>query len=274
MKAISYALFGYNAERHKDCFDFNSYLRGLAINIRMARLIYPDWKIVLHVDNNTNEGIKDLLQRLPIEVVVCEDAPLTKAMLWRLKPLFDTKYTHVICRDLDSPITYREAQAVQCWLENGTKTAHAITDSISHTIPLMGGMIGFMSEHFRTRMNVKKWDSLFVGTSYDWSIKGVDQSYLNDKVYPKVAGYDTDSIMQHYVLGMPNTFLSSCFNYIPDIELPNVPIEMKESNDVCGHIGSAGYYETSMFKFLRKYWNEFDDLLQIESDYKSIFYWA
>lgn len=85
MKAISYALFGFDAERQKDCFDFNSYLRGLTLNIRMARLLYPDWNIVLHVDQNTNNGLKDLFDALPIEVVICEDAPLTKAMLWRLK---------------------------------------------------------------------------------------------------------------------------------------------------------------------------------------------
>jgi hypothetical protein len=274
MKAISYSLFGFDAERQKDCFDFNSYLRGLTLNIRMARLLYPDWNIVLHVDKNTNDGLKELFDALPIEVVVCEDAPLTKAMLWRLKPLFNTKYTHVICRDLDSPLTYREAQAVQIWLNNGTKAAHAITDSVSHCIPLLGGMIGFVSDWFTMYMGVNKWEDLFEGISYDWSRKGVDQDYLNAKVYPKLATHGSDSIMQHYILGMPRTFLTCYYNYIEDIELPNVCVEMKESNDVCGHIGAAGWYETAMFKFLHKHWSKFGDILEVEKKYNKIFYWA
>jgi hypothetical protein len=274
MKAISYSLFGYNAEKHKDCFDFNSYLRGLALNIRMARLVYPEWEIVLHVDESTNNGLKELFERLPIKVVVCENAPLTKAMLWRLKPCFDHNYSHVICRDLDSPLTYREAQAVQFWINTETKAAHAITDSISHTIPMLGGMIGFVPAWFGMKLNSSSWEELVSRGVYDWSVKGNDQTFLNNTVYPIFAKHGSDSIIQHYVLGMPNTFLNGYHNHIQNIEIPNVPQELNESNDVCGHIGAAGWYETAMFKFLRKYEDRFQDLAKVEKEYKSIFYWA
>jgi hypothetical protein len=280
MKVISYSLFGFNKARNENCFDFNSYLRGLLINIRMNRLIYPDWEINVQTDKSTYEGWKSLLDKLPITIEVHQDnVPLTLAMLWRLRPVFEKntkgewKYTHVLCRDLDSPPTYREAQAVKYWM-NRDKTMHAITDSISHDVPLLGGMIGIMPATFPMKMGVSNWGDLIrLKPNYDWTKKGTDQSFLTDVVYTVIAKHGSDSITQHYVLGMPNTFLSDYHNKIQDMEL-DIPFEYKESNDVCGHIGAAGYYETAMFKFLCKHWDKFTDILEIEKQYPNIFYWV
>lgn len=271
--AISYALFGYERGRQDNCFDFNSYLRGLLINIRMNRLLFPDWDIILQTDKNTYEAWKDLFNRLPIKVEVHQnDVPLTLAMLWRLRPCFDLNYTHVLCRDLDSPPTYREAQAVQYWI-NKDKAAHAITDSVSHDTPMLGGMIGFRPQYFRDKMGVSTWGDLIrLRPNYDWSKKGSDQSFLRDIVYPKFAQHGVDSITQHYVLGMPNSFLMDCHNKIQDMEL-NIPHEYKESNSVAGHIGAAGAYNVALEKFLRKYHDKFVDLHIAEEEYKDVFYW-
>lgn len=279
MKAISYSLFGYDRARHESCFDFNSYLRGLLISIRINRLIYPDWTICLNTDQATYNKFKDLFDRLPIKIEVHSNGvPLTLAMLWRLRPAFekneynDFKYTHVLCRDLDSPSTFREAQAVQYWI-NRDKSLHAITDSISHNVPLLGGMIGVIPKYFTHRMGVNTWrDLINLKSNYDWNRKGTDQDFLNEIVYPKFAQPGNDSITQHYILGMPNTFLSDYHNKIQDLEL-DISFEMKQSNDVCGHIGAAGYYETALFKFLKKHWNKFDDLIEAEKLYPNIFYW-
>ena len=271
-KVISYALFGWGKQQNKDCFDFYSYLRGLAINIRLARLLYPDWDIILHLDESTYDGFGKLFNSYPIKLQLCSEAPLTKAMLWRMKPCFED-YDFVICRDLDSPLTYREAQAVDFWMKRGTKTAHAITDSISHNIPLMGGMIGFIPAYFRHRTGYSSWEQM-VNVGYDWERKGADQDFLNNYIYPKVAQHGNDSITQHYILGMGNTFLSDYHNTILDVDIDNVPAIMRESNTVAGHIGAAGWYETYLFKFLKKYWDRFDDILEAEKEYKEIFYWA
>lgn len=273
MKCISYSLFGYNKERQENCFDFNSYLRGLMVNIRLARLIYPDWTIRVHMDLSTYMGFRDLFDKLPIQVlVVCEDAPLTKAMLWRLKPCFDTDVSHVICRDLDSPITYREAQAVKYWM-NKDKTAHAITDSVSHDVPMLGGMIGFIGKYFTDRMGCNDWDTLVNRGGYDWARKGTDQTFLTNEVYPRVAQHGNDSITQHYVLGMGNSFLSDYHTTIQDMDV-NLPIDLKESNDCCGHIGSAGYYNGQTSKFINKHADKFTDLIEIEKDYSDLFSWV
>jgi hypothetical protein len=267
MKIISYALFGYNKERQENCFAFADYLRGLLVNIRLARMVYPGWVIRLHVDQSTYDGLKDILTKLPIQIEICDDAPLTLAMLWRLKPCFDSQVEYTICRDLDSPLTYREAQAVEYWLRSG-KAAHAITDSVSHNIPMMGGMVGFW-KYIRDYTGVNTWEKL-VDKKLDFKVKGMDQFLLNKHVYP---GFSReDSIVQHYVLGMPDTFLSEYHTQIQDIDL-KLPQDYKETNDTCGHIGAAGYYSAPMNKLIQKHRDKFLDLEQIEKNYPTTFYW-
>lgn len=270
MNIISYALFGYNQKN--EGFDFNTYLRGFMINVRLARLIYPDFQIRLHLDKNTYTAFKSLFDSLPIQLEILNEEPLCKAMLWRMKPLFDENVEVVLCRDLDSPITYREAQAVKYWM-NKDKAAHAITDSVSHDVPMLGGMIGFKRRYFKDYTGFSSWDEMVNGSGLDYSKKGTDQTMLTNKVYPCFAKHGRDSITQHYVLGMPNSFLSDCHNKIQDMEL-SIPYDYKESNDICGHIGAAGYYEGALLKFLHKHVDKFNDLRDAESAFSDIFFWV
>jgi len=278
MNVISFSLFGFNKDRQKDCFDFHSYLRGLMINLRLARLLFPDWRVRLHIDQVSYDAFERLFELLSgdewsniIDIVICDEAPLTKSMLWRLKPAFDPNVERFICRDLDSPLTYRDAQAVQDWIESG-KAAHAITDSVSHNINMLGGMVGF-TKYFMDKVGVRDWDSL-VNQMGGYDRKGADQDLLNTFVYPHFAVKGTDSIKQHYVLGMPNSFLDGWTNEIPDVEVPGVHHYHKQSDDICGHIGAAGYYEPPLFKYLNKYWDSFDDISSIEKHYpKNLFFW-
>lgn len=282
MKAISYSLFGYAKERNENCFSFESYLRSLMISIRMNRLIYPEWTTVLNTDQETYEAFKELFDNASIEVYINEPAPLCKAMLWRLKPLYvmqgkkdwdKPKFTHVLCRDLDSPCTTKEAKCVQFWLNRGA-AIHAITDSVSHNIPLMGGMIGIKTADWTLRMP-DSWDKLLeLNTHIDYKQKGADQTFLNECVYPVWASKGTESITQHYLLGMANTFLNDYHNEVPEYIDLGLPAALDESRDTCGHIGASGFYETAMFRFLRKYWHDFDDLLELEAKWPNIFYWV
>lgn len=269
-RAIVYSLFGFNNDPQEG-FTFNNFLQGLLINVRLARLIYPDWEIVLELDQASYEAYQGLFDRLPVVLEINDNgAPLCKAMLWRLKPCFHD-YTHIIARDLDSPLTYRERQAVEHWISHN-KTAHAITDSVSHTEPLMGGMVGFIPPYFTMRTGFSSWQQMIESTYIDFKTKGDDQTFMKQVILPKVAEPGNDSITQHYVLGIGNTFLSDYHNHIPNMELDLDP-EIMESNGICGHIGAAGYYQTPCFKFLHKFKDQFEDLREIEKDYPKIFYW-
>lgn len=281
MNCISYSLFGTQANRHPDSFSFNSYLRGLFLSIRMNRIIFPNWENVVHVAESTYRENIDLFTRLNelinVRIVQCADAPICKAMLWRMKPVFEIspagwRYQRVLCRDLDSPTMYKDAQCVQQWVNNN-KAAHAITDSVSHTIPMMGGMIGFWPAAFRDVTGIQDWNQMFNGVGLDFSRKGTDQDFLNRYIYPFLSEPGRDSITQHYLLGMPNTWLSDFHSRVPDQPVLWLTDAERESNDVAGHIGAAGYYEGPMFRFLWKYKDKFKDLEAIEATQKETFIW-
>lgn len=268
MKIISYSIFGYNKEKPENCFDFKTYLRGLMINIRLAKVLYPGWRVAVNTDDATYERFEKLFNALQERGVLFyknNPAPLCEAMLWRMKPIWNEGVTHLLCRDLDSPLTYREAQMVQEWLQYD-KVIHAITDSIYHNIPLLGGMIGIVASHFKQRFST--WNDLIQG--YNYEKKGTDQDMLNQRVYPIYAQSGTESILQHYILGMPNTFLSGYRNKFIDEPLPNVDEKFRMTNDMTGHIGASGWYETFWMQFLKLDENNYKDIENIEQD---IFYW-
>lgn len=277
MKVISYSIFGYKKERQPGCDNFSGYLSGLMINLRLSMLLFPQWKVRVHMDRDTYNGFADLWTLLKessfgLQVVICDDAPLTKAMLWRMKPAFDKDVEMFLCRDTDAPLTYRDAQAVRQW-ELSTKQAHAITDSVSHTIPMMGGMIGFKTEYFKDYTGYTDWEAM-VSQQGGYEHKGADQDFLGRFIYPKYST-NNSSIMQHYFLGMHNTFIDgylrcdcpSILGHKKDCPLNidiNLPDEYKETNLICGHIGSAGNYEIPTYNFLRKYKDKFDIIRRAE----------
>lgn len=278
--AIAYSLFGYN-HQHENCYDFRSYLRGLHLNIRIAELLYPGWDVYVAIDQSVEmspyaEYFNSLVENMKVATGSFPPYELCKSMLLRLFPLFlndgsKPMYDRVICRDTDSLLSYRERQAVAYW-ERGPKMAHAITDSVSHSITLMGGMIGFQSGPFHERMGVKSFDELLsLSQGIDFTKKGADQDFLNRYVLPKVA----DSITEHFVLGHPQTFRGDCHNFIHDIDLKEigVPDELKETNGYGYHIGGAGFQTDSVVKFLSKYGKDNDYWDAIERQYPEVFYW-
>ena len=277
-KGISYALFGYGKDRHPECFDLISYTRALLWSMRMSRIIFPGWEVILETDKPTymgNQGLLDGLKRCGLVLHINEEAEMTKAMLWRLKPVFDyNHYSHIICRDLDSPPTYREAQCVQEWI-NSDLAAHAIADSISHGIPMLGGLVGFHTGYWPMRTGIQHWVHLFEGVNINFNHKGADQTFLNQYIYPKFASLQNPSIMQHYLLGMPNTFLPGYRNSIPNIEVDGVNREDAiESNDTCSHMGQAGWLLPQTFRFFNKHKEQFADIYEVEKQFPEVAYWV
>ena len=59
-----------------------------------------------------------------------------------------------------------------------------------------------------------------------------------------------------------------------DKPLPNVHEKYRQTNDTCGHIGAAGWYEAPMMKFLKFYDQYKDEYNELENIYKHLFYWA
>jgi hypothetical protein len=279
-KAISYSIFNAN-----DSHEFYSYLRGLWLNMRLNRLIYPTWTTVVIADDSVINSrfsplIKWMEQQADVKVYPFPyGQPLCRAMLQRMAVPFISgkdgwEYSHVLFRDTDSIPTYREAQAVAVWLREGT-TVHCITDSISHTIPLMGGMVGVRVDDFSFRMKANSLSELLAKSKLglDYNIKGTDQTFMNEVIWPEVSKHDSPSYTAHWIKGLVGGNQNSQYNYIEDIVLEDVPLEYKELNLCCGHIGSAGYYSDELVRFLFKHDIYREQYLDIERQYPQLFYW-
>lgn len=288
--AISYSLFGYDKERQHNCFDFNSYLRGMHICLRFNRILFPGWQMVVNIDEASyNSPYKPIFEwhanKGYIKFNICPDnEKLCKAMLWRLKTVFDMTgpgwtYTHVICRDLDSIATYREAQAVKQWIDED-KAMHCITDSVSHTIPMLGGMVGFRPGYVNDVMKItddpgKAWFHLMdMSGGIDFSRKGSDQDFLNSVMYPKLCQHATE----HFVKGRPHDLIEGNgrhYSIDPKIDIGLKP-EYVQTNLLAGHIGAAGFYEAPTMKFLYyddPYKSDYEELETMEG-FEQIFYWS
>jgi hypothetical protein len=284
MNAISYSLFGWS-DNHDQQISFKSYLRGLHLNIRVAQVLYPDWDVCVMADESVlsspyHELLSDLSTKGKIQLKTVRTAELCLMMLYRLCPLFfnaldgKIKYDRVICRDTDSLLSYRERQAVAYW-EQGPKMAHAITDSISHTVTLMGGMIGFKSGPFRDRTAVKSLgELLLLSNDINLTYKGSDQDFLNRYVLPKVH----DSITEHFVLGHPQTFRGDCHNFIHDIDLTEQLGGLsediyKELNGYGFHIGASGFQTDAVVKWLAQWGIDNEYWEELEKQYPDVMYW-
>lgn len=200
MKVVSYVIF-----RGEETDLFRFYEMGIDYNSRMNKLIYPDWKTVIHKTNT---------------VARCE------AMLNRLKPLWWEGVTHVICRDLDSITTYREAQSVQRWINSG-REAHGMNDAPAHGgMHLMGGMCGFKPKRIIERY--KTFEELIEG--FDLTKHGSDQDLLMQRIYPLV-------------------FDSMYF----EKDIPHTTDNPLWESELCSrHIGSAGFNEMETIRFLKR----------------------
>jgi hypothetical protein len=222
-------------------------------------------------------------------------------MLWRLKPIFHQnlegawKYDHVLCRDTDSIPTYREAQAVAKWIQEDT-CMHSITDSVSHTIPLMGGMIGIRPRYFSEIMEANSWHDLmgrslkggsngvpnhakgsltkyfrqYGECTYNFNQKGTDQEFLNAYCWPRVSRHDAPNFTAHWIKGLTGGNANRQYNYIQDIDLGHP--EYKELNYCAGHIGSAGFYDVALMNFLKTDPNK-EKYAEIEMKFPKLFYW-
>jgi hypothetical protein len=190
MNVISLSIFGCN-KKHSQCFSFNTFLKYLSFNIRVFDSVYSGWKIYLTTDHESYIAYRKYFKYLVNNDILCMNIKnyesLGKSMLWRLDPVsFADRF---ICRDIDSLPTHRERRAVEHWIINDT-LAHSMNDNKAHTVPLMGGMVGFKKNTFENEI----YDKI----EFDFNGKGSDQYFMQYHIYPLVK----HSITEHRMLGM------------------------------------------------------------------------
>jgi hypothetical protein len=268
MKVISYSIFG-----DPDSFEFPFYLRGLYFNARMNKLIYPDWKTWVSIEEDIYDSHRALIDALISNSLVqmvhlFEDAPLCESMLWRMCPMFfessQGEITHVICRDADAITTYKEAQAVQEWIDSGLGF-HGITDNPAHSLPMMGGMVGFKVDHFKAEF--PQWTSFEeMIKGQDLSKRGSDQDFMMKKIYP----FAKPNMMGHFFDGCRENVKIT--RHTAGNQIPGVDPKLWESNLTCRHIGSPGVVDFETLRFFQRF--DKTDYSEFEKQFPQIFYWA
>lgn len=272
MKVISYSLFRSNAAR----FEFLAYLRGFYLNCRMNNLIMPAqpvhmWITHLELELSIYEEYKNLFDWLVqynlLNLTLNEGpVPLCEGMLWRMKPIFTTDITHVLCRDADAITTYREAYIVQQWIESGVPF-HLIHDNPGHG-GFMGGMMGFDTAAFKAHTGINSFKEL-LGQD-DLSRHGSDQDLLNQRIAPAIGNnflWHTSKPGVPIEEGLP---IPTIYDQKP---IPNVDPKYWESNLCSSFIGSAGFNELETIRFLRRFDSYQWKHEPIEKEFKNIFYW-
>jgi len=147
------------------------------------------------VDDELDEGLyghelRALAADGLCRIIECGTATtLNEAMLWRLKPLWDSDVEVTLCRDLDSLPTFRDRMCVEGWLPIEKYAIIGINDSVSHTAPLMGGMCGFR-RWVKDAIGIPTWEAFIERAKQMtcWATPNSDQNVLENLIWRMVGG--------------------------------------------------------------------------------------
>ena len=131
-KIISYSLWGDNPK----------YCVGAIKNAEMRDRFYPDWIARFYVHKSVDQKYINKLRSTEGVEVIIKDGPADwTAMFWRFEAISDEDVEIMICRDTDSRLSDREAQAVKEF-ENSPCLFHIMRDHPYHNAFVLGGMFG------------------------------------------------------------------------------------------------------------------------------------
>lgn len=195
------------------------YVIGAQRQIQLASEFYPDWKVLIYTDNP--EPYKNYTNA---ETIVRNTD--MNGVFWRFEPLFEDDGNIVIVRDSDGRITFREALAVNIWI-NSRERFHIFRDHEAHNeFPIIAcafGLKGKLNDHLKTVMD------RFVEQPFYYTN---DQVFLRDFVYPDIS---SDVLIHSYNSGwfgatrkcLVNSY-SFCGNGFDENDMPIYPPTLAE----------------------------------------------
>jgi protein O-GlcNAc transferase len=196
MKVISFSIWG-----HDGCFQ-----QGALENVHLAAQYYPDWKCMFYLGHEVPQSLG--LRLMDAGAIVqwkTESLGAWEGLFWRFEPIYDPSVTHTLSRDCDSRLNPREAAAVNDWLRSG-RFFHSMRDHYEHNLPIMGGMFGCL--------NWPRFEHLLKGWT-QFGVKGCDQDFLNQKVWPEVQAVTLAHDRYADGLQMPNRDGKGIYEYKP-----------------------------------------------------------
>ena len=180
-KIISFSVYGSKSV----------YSLGAIKNIEVAKEVYPDWICRFYCTSeiaNLDE-LKTLASEGKCELFILESDIFP--MYWRYFASDDTDISHVIFRDTDSLVNFREEAAVSDWLSSNA-TLHSMHDNdVGHWSPIMGGMCGLkLPIDLNMTKSIDDWTK---SRNYKFHYSD-DQSFLSKIVLNKY----NNSVLDHH----------------------------------------------------------------------------
>lgn len=168
MNIISYSLWGNDLK----------YYKGALENIRIAKLLYPNWVCRFYVDKSVDVNFCQVLKKYNAQVILINNVlgPY-HGMYWRYLVNDDPNVTRYVIRDADSRHNTKEQAAVEDWIKSG-KSFHNMRDCPGHYRSMQGAMWGGTANKFNIEKLVKEH-----GKFEKW---GDDEFFLSNHVWPLI----------------------------------------------------------------------------------------
>lgn len=156
------------------------YWSGALKNIELVKKFYPGFISRFYIDNNCKKELIDTIKGDNVEIVLVDSKGSFDGMFWRFWVAEDPDVDIFMSRDCDSRISEREVAAVNEWLKSD-KDFHIMRDHPFHSVSILGGMWACRNGILRN-INLSK----LIENWKNHSIKGCDQDFLGQVIYPYV----------------------------------------------------------------------------------------
>ena len=171
-----------------------SFLEPLAKEIQM---LLPSWTLRIYIDftGSTSSQQASIFNIPNADICDMKDIPLFGSSLlsylpgrfWRFLPVFDPYVDYLVSHDLDSPMTARESETIDLWLNDTEKMKFFYTarDHDQHDASILAGLWGAAPGRARQRLfDIFRFMLIpSVGRRY---IEAGDQQFLDDFVWNPV----------------------------------------------------------------------------------------
>jgi hypothetical protein len=201
-KIISFSLWG----------DKPIYTVGAISNAKLAQKIYPGWicRFYIHRSSIPANIIQELEKQPNVELVDMPEDIGWSGMFWRFYPATENDVSIMLSRDCDSRLSIREKACVDTWLKYEDKKVMTIRDTCLHQSQMMGGLWAVKDGFLK--FIKPKLDSIIETTKYI-AIKGVDQDFLNNFIYPYSLGIINENNISTLDGSVPDTRQSSFISF-------------------------------------------------------------
>lgn len=170
MKVFSFCLWG----------DKPKYKRGMHENIRDITAKFPDWIVFIYYSNA--EDVDDFTKYANVRCIKGEYTE-NQLMLDRFKPIDDPDVEIMFVRDSDSRINARDEWCIQEFIKSN-KLFHIIRDHPYHVSLVMGGLWGIKRGCISPYLKISNMIRVYANSHPN--LKGFDQFFLNEHIYPRV----------------------------------------------------------------------------------------